>query len=248
MSKDGLRLRLFAGPNGSGKSTIKHYVIEVLGIDSMGIVIDPDEIELAMSKTNRFNFTDFGVTISQADIIHELTNSQLLHGQAMQAGIESLRIEDSVIWFDNANSNPYYAAALSDIIRNRLVLNRKSFSFESVMSHYSKVDLLKYAQASGYRTYLYFVATDDVEINIERVKNRVNEGGHSVPIDKIRERYVRSISLLREAIRYTNRTYIFDNTGSESMKMAEINEGKEMVLHSYIRPWFAATYRYLTGS
>ncbi|NCB09690.1 MAG: ATP-binding cassette domain-containing protein [Bacteroidia bacterium] len=39
------RLRLFAGPNGSGKSTIKKMVIEELGPEQMGIIIDPDDIE-----------------------------------------------------------------------------------------------------------------------------------------------------------------------------------------------------------
>lgn len=35
------------------------------------------------------------------------------------------------------------------------------------------------------RTYLYFVATDSPEINIQRVANRVEERSHDVPKDKI---------------------------------------------------------------
>jgi predicted ABC-type ATPase len=86
------------------------------------------------------------------------------------------------------------------------------------MSHHSKVDLLAQAQAAGYRTYLYFVATDDPVINISRVKSRVKLGGHNVPEDKIAERYHRSLELLMDAIRHTNRAYVFDNSGNTQDK------------------------------
>jgi predicted ABC-type ATPase len=41
MSKETLRLRMFAGPNGSGKSTFKSIIRPEL----LGIFINPDEIE-----------------------------------------------------------------------------------------------------------------------------------------------------------------------------------------------------------
>ena len=40
------------------------------------------------------------------------------------------------------------------------------------MSHPSKVALLENAQRAGYRTYLYYIATDDPAINVSRVANR----------------------------------------------------------------------------
>jgi predicted ABC-type ATPase len=61
------------------------------------------------------------------------------------------------------------------------------------MSHPSKVALLARAQMAGYRTYLYFIATDDPAINISRVRNRVKLGGHAVPEDRIVQRYHRSL-------------------------------------------------------
>ena len=63
------------------------------------------------------------------------------------------------------------------------------------MSHRSKIDILVQAQQAGYRTYLYFVATDDPTINISRVRNRVALSGHDVPADKIVTRYYRSLDL-----------------------------------------------------
>ena len=111
------------------------------------------------------------------------------------------------------------------------------------MSHPGKVELLAQARQSGYRTYLYFVATDDPDINVSRVRNRVQSGGHPVPEDRIAPRYHRSLSLLMNAIRHTNRAYIFDNSApNEEMKhtwLAEITDGTNLELKSdRIPAWF----------
>ena len=42
------------------------------------------------------------------------------------------------------------------------------------MSAKDKVELLREAQSRGFRTYLYFIATEDPDSNIQRVKNRGN--------------------------------------------------------------------------
>jgi len=64
------------------------------------------------------------------------------------------------------------------------------------------------------------------------VRNRVALKGYNVPEDKIVTRYHRSLNLLVNAIRYTNRAYIFDNSGdSKAGKqtwLAEITEGKQL--------------------
>lgn len=100
---------------------------------------------------------------------------------------------------------------------------------------------MKQAQSIGYRTYLYYVATDDPDINISRVKNRVRLGGHDVPANKITERYYRSLELLLGAIRYTDRAYIFDNSGEGSDKslLAEVTDGTVLELKTDETPaWF----------
>ena len=46
------------------------------------------------------------------------------------------------------------------------------------MSHRSKTDFFARARAAGYRTYLYFIATESSHLNIYRVRNRTALGGH----------------------------------------------------------------------
>ena len=53
------------------------------------------------------------------------------------------------------------------------------------MSSRDKSWITKTAQENGYRTYLYYIATQDPIINISRVKKqRLNLVGHDVPKEK----------------------------------------------------------------
>ena len=81
--------------------------------------------------------------------------------------------------------NSYWASVIADFIRHQLLAARISFTFETVMSSSDKIDFLKKAQSQGFRTYLYYVATNNSAINIARVANRVLLGGHSVSEEKI---------------------------------------------------------------
>lgn len=108
------------------------------------------------------------------------------------------------------------------------------------MSHISKVELLNYAKLKGFRTYLYYIATDDPEINISRVKNRVNLGGHNVPENLIIDRYHRSLDLLINALKATDRAYLFDNSThlSNHVFIAEITNGQELEIKTdYVPSW-----------
>ncbi|MFI5136649.1 MAG: hypothetical protein ACHQIM_02400 [Sphingobacteriales bacterium] len=112
------------------------------------------------------------------------------------------------------------------------------------MSHSSKLDFVKLAQQSGYKIYLYFVCTADVEINIERVKQRVIKKGHHVPESHIRTRYTKSLELLSEMIPLCYRTYLFDNSSETEtfMRVAEIYRGQELTIDIDPVPEWVNTY------
>ena len=152
-----------------------------------------------------------------------------------------LRFTDGKLSFHEVSVNAYFASVAADFLRQKLLEQRVSFSFETVMSSPDKVALLELAQRLGYRTYLYYIATDDPAINLARVKARVNLGGHDVPEDKIVSRYGRSLDLLMAAVKHTNRAYLFDNSrhGGERMWVAEITGGHDLELKCDPMPlWF----------
>jgi predicted ABC-type ATPase len=95
-------------------------------------------------------------------------------------------------------SGPYeervrQAQQIADDRRANAISARRSFSFETVFSHPSKLDVLDQARRAGFDTILFFIAVDDPSINVERVKTRVSLGGHDVPADRIESRYRRTM-------------------------------------------------------
>ena|SRR5579872_4437296 len=235
MDKKIPRLRMFAGPNGSGKSTIK----SVISSELLGIYINPDEIEQEIKNQGFLDLSPFGIKTSQEEILKFFDYSSLLKISALTDKAQILRFSENRIYFDEVSSNPYFAAVAADFIRNKLLETRQSFTFETVMSHPDKIEFLRRAQEQGYRTYLYYVATEDPEINISRVRHRVKMGGHPVPEDKIISRYHNSLSLLMKAVQCTHRSYIFDNSNTMYVWVAEITNGKDLEMKTDQIPlWF----------
>lgn len=126
---------------------------------------------------------------------------------------------------ENPTRKAYLAAVIAEERRAQFINNRESFAFETVMSHPSKLEVMKQAKNADYQVELVFIATSDPEINVNRVRQRVAEGGHDVPANKIRERYNRTIELLPAAAEIADKTYIFDNTQVPKQE-AEIENGE----------------------
>lgn len=230
---------MFAGPNGSGKSTLKLYLPPPL----LGVYLNPDELELAIRQKGFLDLSTYGVSTTAEEALPFFTGSTLLAAAGLSSAAHQLSFADGRVMFGGVEVNAYFASVASDFLRQKLLDHKVTFTFETVMSHPSKVNLLAQAQAAGYRTYLYFVATDDPTINISRVRNRVKLGGHDVPEDLIEKRYYRSLGLLKDAIRHTNRAYIFDNSGDNSDSkhtwLAEITDGRSLELKTDLIPaWF----------
>ena len=103
------------------------------------------------------------------------------------------------------------------------------------------------AAMAGYKVYLYFVATEDPEINIQRVEARKKLGGHAVPTDKIKSRYYKSLELMYRAAQLAYQCYWFDNSGEElqmfaHFKMAGLHKKWEIGDMKKIPNWFFTYY------
>jgi predicted ABC-type ATPase len=92
------------------------------------------------------------------------------------------------------------------------------------MSHPSKIDEMIEAKNKGFKTYLYFICIDDPEINISRVENRVQKGGHYVESDRIRKRYYETLKNLIGMVEQSDKCYFFDNS-NEFKLISKITEG-----------------------
>jgi predicted ABC-type ATPase len=239
------RLRMFAGPNGSGKSIIKSDVGKIIGKEHFGHYVNPDEIEKTIKQSGFLDFSDFNLEIEGGEALDFFRKSRWLVEKGLETEAYKIRFDKNKLNFTEVEVNSYFASVASDFIRRKLLFSKQTFTFETVMSSRDKVDFLAEAQSAGYRTYLYYVATEDPLINVSRVEFRVKEGGHNVPTDKIISRYKGSLKLLLEAIKNSNRAYIFDNSIDKFDEpvnregIAEITEGATIELKTDDVPaWF----------
>lgn len=218
---------MLAGPNGSGKSSL---VAQLLAYVDLGISINADEIEGDLKRqpgpVRVLNLYDWHLQLTEADLraFGELPGSQRLS----VPGRAALQLQHNALLFQHSEIDSYLAAWVAEFLRHSLLLARQTLTFETVMSHPSKLEFLREARASGYRTYLYFVATNDPSLNVARVQARVAAGGHAVATEKIIDRYHRSLELAKTALKIVDRAYLFDNSGAAPQLVAEITNGREV--------------------
>jgi len=237
------RLRVLAGPNGSGKTTI----LRELRPEWIGAFVNADEIERELRDSGgTLNLAEQGISGRPSAVLRRMEKlireSEFARKLGMHALLGRMSIDRSLRLHVPEPHNSYVASVIADAIRWELLHEGQTFTFESVMSSGDKIEFMKEARKRGYRVYLYFVATEDPRINVDRVRRRVKLGGHPVPAKKIRSRYVRSIALMSDACDVAHRAYIFDNSGQQHKLLVEIDDGHEMTVETGELPrWFTDT-------
>ena len=141
----------------------------------------------------------------------------------------------------NAPSAVLAAARWAEARREELLAARAGIAFETVFSAPDKVEFLDRARDAGFFVRVFFIGTMDPRINAARVANRVMEGGHSVPIEKIVSRFERSLANLPLAIQIAHRVYIFDNSedGVEARLCARTEDGQLRKVYGDLPGWVA---------
>lgn len=88
-----------------------------------------------------------------------------------------------------------------------------TFSIETTLATKSYINLVRNAQKQGYSVKLLFFWLRNPELAIQRVAERVENGGHNIPEDIIRRRYIAGISnLFRLFMNEVDSWVIFDNS------------------------------------
>lgn len=105
---------------------------------------------------------------------------------------------------------------------DKLIFSRQDFAFETTLATKSYVNTIAKARGDGYNVTMVFFLLDSPELAIERVKNRVSEGGHNIPEPVIRRRYDAGIkNLFRLYIPICDYWMLFDNSRLPSSLIAE---------------------------
>jgi len=74
-----------------------------------------------------------------------------------------------------------------------LIAERRSFTWETTMSGRTAVGWLKAAKDSGYQIKCYFLWVRDVGTTLDRIRQRVVEGGHNIEPEVSRRRFYKTL-------------------------------------------------------
>jgi len=127
--------------------------------------------------------------------------------------------EENGLTFLNADETAAEIGDNTGLSAGRIILTRtakmlageKSFVMESTISGSYHLRVLSEARERGYEIILIYVFLDDLELNIERIKNRVKIGGHDVPAADVVRRYHRSVKNFKAVAKLTDKWSLYYN-------------------------------------
>ena len=112
----------------------------------------------------------------------------------------------------NLKCSDLEAAQIAENQREKHIVEKQDFCFETVLSTDRNIKLLKKAKAKGYFIRCYYILTIDPGINVFRVKSRAMTGGHDVPEEKIISRYDKALDLVKELLPVCDICHVYDNS------------------------------------
>jgi predicted ABC-type ATPase len=116
---------------------------------------------------------------------------------------------------------------------------RASFLVETTLAGNTYLRMMMQARALGYTVVLIYIGTNDVSINIQRVKQRVESGGHDVSEEDLRRRYPRSLQNAPRALGMADEAIFFDNSTAQGHLLIALKDQDKIHLFEPIPEWAA---------
>lgn len=113
-----------------------------------------------------------------------------------------------------------------------------SFNQETTLCGKTIIKNILKAKKSGFFIELHYVGLDSAQIAKDRVKHRVENGGHGIPDEDIEKRYIETFKQLNSVIKECNLIAFYDNT--ESFRRFAICKNGELVrISRHVPTWFS---------
>jgi predicted ABC-type ATPase len=121
---------------------------------------------------------------------------------------------------------------------HELVRAERSFAFETTCAGRGHVRFLRQCQINGWRVTLIFLWLNDPAGAVQRVAQRVAEGGHDIPRDVIIHRYRAGLrNLLGLYLPLADAAQIYDNSEGSGLLVASKARQTGVIIHD--RPRWA---------
>jgi predicted ABC-type ATPase len=100
------------------------------------------------------------------------------------------------------------------------VAKRESFAFETTLSGMGYARQIAQWRQMGYRVELFFLGLPSADMAVQRVAERVRQGGHDVPEATIRRRFEAGKRLFETVYQpLVDQWVVYDNAGDEPLLM-----------------------------
>ena len=110
------------------------------------------------------------------------------------------------------NSDQIKAAKMAINIRNDCLKHGRSFNEETTLTGKTILKTIDKAKELGYELQLFYVGVTSPELAKERIRNRVEKGGHNIADEIVEKRYYESLKNLKQVITKFDEVYLYDNS------------------------------------
>jgi predicted ABC-type ATPase len=115
------------------------------------------------------------------------------------------------------------------------VTEQQSFVYETTLSSHQSINLLRRVRMSAFRIQLVFVALDNADLHVQRVRDRVAKGGHDIPETVIRRRYDVAFDNLTVILPLCDEVAIFNNSYAKGPSLRLTLEAGSVISNSLSR-------------
>lgn len=110
------------------------------------------------------------------------------------------------------NSDQIKVAKIAINLRNDCLQHGKSFNEETTLTGKTILKTIDKAKELGYELQLFYIGVNNPEIAKERIRNRVEKGGHNIADEIVEKRYYESLKNLKQVITKFDEVYLYDNS------------------------------------
>jgi glycosidase len=122
--------------------------------DVVDLNFDHPSMRIALIDAMEYWVNQFNIDVNQDELIQFFQFSKFAPTKRNEKNLfEKLEVRNNFLYV-NTSIDSYLAADLAEFIRQKLIQMRKSFTYETVMSHPSKIDFMKFAMEQGFKVYL----------------------------------------------------------------------------------------------
>ncbi len=108
-----------------------------------------------------------------------------------------------------------------------LAAQRANFAFETTLASRTFAPWIAELKKEGYRFHLFYVWVPSADVSVQRVRERVLQGGHGVPEETIHRRYRRGLENFFRLYRpLADNWEFYDNNVPKEPRLVAIGDGR----------------------